>query len=44
VDGAAHQAFAEAREIVMPAVLEFLRGEWPAEAREVTEDPRRPAS
>jgi pimeloyl-ACP methyl ester carboxylesterase len=39
VEGAAHHAFGEARETVMPAVLEFLRGKWPAAAVEVTEDP-----
>jgi len=33
--------FAEARETVMPAVLEFLRGAWPAAAVRVTEDPRK---
>jgi proline iminopeptidase len=41
VEGAAHQAFAEAREDVMPAVLDFLRGGWPAGAIEVAENPRR---
>jgi proline iminopeptidase len=41
VDGAAHHAFAEARESVMPAVLEFLRGRWPNAAAKVTEDPRK---
>jgi proline iminopeptidase len=40
VEGAGHHAFAEARESVMPAVLEFLRGAWPAGAVKVTEDPR----
>jgi proline iminopeptidase len=42
VEGAAHQAFAEARETVMPAVGAFLRGEWPKAAVKVTEDPRKP--
>lgn len=41
VEGAGHHAFAEAREIVMPAVLEFLRGDWPAAAAKVGEDPRK---
>lgn len=41
IDGAAHQAFAEARETVMPAVLEFLNGTWPDAAVKVSEDPRR---
>jgi proline iminopeptidase len=40
IDGAGHHAFAEAREAVMPAVLEFLRGAWPAGAVEISEDPR----
>lgn len=26
VEGAAHHAFAEAREVVMPAIFEFLQG------------------
>ncbi len=41
VEGAAHHAFGEAREVVMPAVLVFLRGAWPAGAARVTEDPRK---
>ncbi len=40
VDGAGHYVFGEARETVMPAVLEFLQGRWPAAAERVTEDPR----
>ena len=40
VEGAAHHAFGEAREVVMPAVQEFLSGEWPVAAVKVTEDPR----
>jgi pimeloyl-ACP methyl ester carboxylesterase len=40
VEGAAHHAFGEAREAVMPAILEFLQGAWPAAASDVTEDPR----
>jgi proline iminopeptidase len=42
VEGAAHHAFGEAREVVMPAVRAFLGGEWPAAAVKVTEDPRMP--
>jgi proline iminopeptidase len=41
IEGAAHQAFAEASETVMPAVLEFLRGEWPDAAVKVTDDPKK---
>jgi proline iminopeptidase len=41
IDGAAHKAFAEARETVMPAVLQFLRGDWPAAAVKVTDDPKK---
>jgi pimeloyl-ACP methyl ester carboxylesterase len=41
VDGAGHHVFAEARELVMPAVLEFLGGRWPTAAVEVTDDPRK---
>jgi pimeloyl-ACP methyl ester carboxylesterase len=41
IDGAAHQAFAEARETVMPAVLEFLNGTWPEAAVKVTDDPKK---
>ena len=44
IEDAAHHAFAEAREDVMPAVLEFLRGEWPAAAVKVTRDPTSPSS
>jgi proline iminopeptidase len=40
VDGAGHHAFGEFREIVFPAVSEFLAGAWPKGAVEVTEDPR----
>jgi pimeloyl-ACP methyl ester carboxylesterase len=40
VKGAGHHAFAEASEIVMPAVREFLGGDWPREAVKVTENPR----
>ena len=43
IEGAGHHAFAEAREPVMPAVLEFLRGAWPAGAVKIGEDPRRNA-
>ncbi len=43
VPGAAHQAFAEAPELVFPAIETFLRGEWPAGSERVTEDPRQPA-
>jgi pimeloyl-ACP methyl ester carboxylesterase len=41
VQGAAHQAFAERPEVVRPAIDEFLRGDWPADAEKVTDDPRR---
>ena len=41
VDGAGHHVFAEERELVMPAVLEFLGGAWPGAAVEVTADPRK---
>jgi proline iminopeptidase len=41
VEGAGHQSFSEAPEVVMPAVLEFLGGNWPAGAAKVTESPRR---
>jgi proline iminopeptidase len=41
IDGAAHHVFAEARETVMPAVLEFLNGAWPAAAVKVTDDPKK---
>jgi proline iminopeptidase len=41
VEGAGHHVFAEAREVVMPAVLEFVRGRWPAAAVKVTDDPRK---
>ena len=41
VEGAAHHAFGEPSEVVMPAVLEFLGGQWPAAAVKVTEDPRK---
>jgi proline iminopeptidase len=41
LEGAGHHVFAEAREIVMPAVLEFLRGGWPTAAIEVRDDPRK---
>jgi proline iminopeptidase len=40
VEGAGHQAFAEARETVMPAVLTFLRGEWPGGAEQIDDDPK----
>jgi proline iminopeptidase len=41
LQGAAHQSFAERPDVVRPAVVEFLRGDWPAAAEKVTEDPRR---
>ena len=41
VGGAAHHAFGEPSEVFMPAVLEFLGGQWPAAAVKVTEDPRK---
>ena len=41
VEGAGHHAFGEAREAVLPALREFLRGGWPAAAQKVTEDPRK---
>jgi proline iminopeptidase len=41
LQGAAHQSFAERPEVVRPAIAEFLRGEWPAAAGKVTEDPRK---
>lgn len=41
VEGAGHHVFSEASETVMPAVLTFLQGDWPAGAERVTEDPRR---
>ncbi len=40
VEGAGHHVFAEASETVMPAVLEFLQGRWPAGAEKVSDDPR----
>ena len=40
--GAAHQAFAEAPEIVLPAIETFIEGGWPAGSEEVTTDPRAP--
>ena len=40
-EGAGHHVFAEARELVMPAVLEFLHGDWPATAVRVRNDPRK---
>lgn len=40
IDGAGHHVFAEASETVMPAVLDFLRGNLPAAAVKVTDDPR----
>lgn len=41
VEGAAHQAFAEAPEIVFPAIETFLKGDWPPNSEEVTTDPRK---
>jgi proline iminopeptidase len=41
LQGAAHQAFAERPEAVRPAIGEFLGGRWPANAENVTSDPRR---
>ena len=41
IEGAGHHAFGELPEIVMPAVKQFLAGEWPADAVKVTEDPRK---
>jgi proline iminopeptidase len=43
VEGAGHHAFGEFREIVLPAVSEFLAGNWPDGAVKVTEDPRAPS-
>jgi pimeloyl-ACP methyl ester carboxylesterase len=40
IPGAAHQAFAEHPETVMPAVKEFLAGRWPKAAEKVARDPR----
>lgn len=40
VEGAAHQAFAEYRDVVRPAVRTFLEGRWPEAAVKVTDDPR----
>ena len=40
IHGAAHQAFAERADLVRPAIDGFLRGDWPAGAEKVTEDPR----
>jgi proline iminopeptidase len=40
IERGAHQAFAEYPEVVMPAVRQFLRGQWPAGAAKVSEDPR----
>ncbi len=42
VEGAGHHAFGELPELVMPAVKQFLAGEWPAGAAKVAEDPRQP--
>lgn len=36
VEGVAHQSWLEAPEIILPAIDEFLRGEWPAAAEKVT--------
>jgi pimeloyl-ACP methyl ester carboxylesterase len=41
IKDAAHQAFAERPDVVRPAIDAFLRGDWPAAAEKVTEDPRR---
>jgi len=41
VDGAGHHAFGEFSEVVTPAITEFLAGDWPPAALEVTEDPRK---
>ncbi|MGH8129578.1 MAG: alpha/beta fold hydrolase [Steroidobacteraceae bacterium] len=41
IEGAGHHVFAEASEVVMPAVLEFLRDNWPKDAVKVTDDPRK---
>lgn len=41
VDGAAHQSFAEAPEVVFPAIAVFLKGAWPSAAEKVAEDPRK---
>ncbi len=41
VEGAAHQSFAEAPEIVFPAVEGFLQGDWPPASEKVTTDPRK---
>jgi pimeloyl-ACP methyl ester carboxylesterase len=43
VEGAAHQSFTEAPEIVLPAIEAFLDGGWPPGSEEVTADPREPA-
>jgi len=42
VAGAGHHAFGEQAETVMPAIREFLQGQWPEAAVKVTEDPRQP--
>lgn len=36
VEGAAHQAWVEAPELVLPAIDAFLRGEWPVAAERVS--------
>jgi proline iminopeptidase len=36
IEGAAHQSFAEFREIVFPAIRAFLKGGWPANVEKVT--------
>jgi proline iminopeptidase len=36
VDGAAHQVAVEAPEIVLPAIEQFLAGQWPPDAKRVT--------
>ncbi len=41
VEGAGHHVFGEAPGIVMPAVKQFLDGNWPKDAVKITEDPRK---